>query len=162
MRYLVRQKIFSLSDRFHIQDEYGNIRFEVEGKIFSLGNKLRIYDMDGRELIYIEQKLWRLLPEYNIYKGSSLVARVKRELTFFKPRFTIESQYGDLTIDGDIFAHNFNILKNGRPIAWVSKKWMSLSDTYTVEIAPGEDEAFILSLAIVLDQILYDNNRNNS
>lgn len=161
MRYLIREKIFSFADRFNIQDENGNTRFEVEGKVFSLGNKLRIYDINGRELIYIEQKVWRLLPEYNIYKGDRLLARVKKELTFFKPRFIIESQYGDLTIDGDVFAHNFNILKNGRPIAWISKKWISLSDTYSVEISDGEDEAFILSLSIVLDQILYDNRKNN-
>lgn len=161
MRYLVREKVFSLSDRFNIQDENGNIRFEVEGKIFSLGNKLRIYNTNGKELIYIEQKVWRLLPEYNIYKDNRLLAKVKKELTFFRPRFIIESQYGDLTIDGDVFAHNFNILKNGRPIAWVSKKWVSFSDTYSVEILDSEDDAFILSLVIVLDQILYDN-RNNS
>lgn len=161
MRYLVREKIFSFSDRFNIQDEYGNIRFEVEGQIFSLGNKLRIYDENGRELIYIEQKIWRFLPEYNIYKENRLLATVKRELSLFKPRFNIESQYGNLAIDGDVFAHNFSILKNGRPIAWVSKKWISFSDTYSVEISDGEDDAFILSLAIVLDQVLYDN-RNNS
>lgn len=160
MRYLVREKIFSFSDRFAIHDMNGNVRFEVEGKIFSFGNKLKIYDMHGRELIYIEQKVWRFLPEYNIYKGDRLIARVKKELTLFRPRFIIESQYGNLTIDGEVFAHNFNILKNGRPIAWISKKWISFSDTYSVEISDGEDEAFIISLVIVLDQILYDN-RNN-
>ncbi|NLX60932.1 MAG: hypothetical protein GXZ06_00190 [Tissierellia bacterium] len=156
MRYLVREKIFSFADRFKIQDEYGNDRFQVEGQLFSFGNKLRIYDSQGRELIYIEQKIWRLLPEYYIYRGDRLLARLKKELTLFKPRFTIESQYGDFTIDGDIFAHNFNILKNGRPVAWVSKKWFSFSDTYAVEILEEEDHAFILSLAIVLDQVLYD------
>ncbi|NLY65931.1 MAG: hypothetical protein GX069_00050 [Tissierellia bacterium] len=161
MKYLVRERIFSFADRFNIQDEDGSDKFQVEGQLFSLGDKLRIYDLDGRELIYIEQQIWRLLPEYNIYRGDRLLARVKKELTLFKPRFTIESQYGDFTIDGDVFAHDFTILNNGRPIAWVSKKWFSLSDTYYVEILEGEDHAFILSLVIVLDQVLYDESGNN-
>lgn len=160
MRYLIREKVFSFSDRFNIMDESGNARFEVEGQFFSMGNKLRIYDLNGRELIYIEQKIWRFLPEYNIYRSDNLIARVKKELTLFKPRFIIESQYGDLTIEGDIFAHSFNILKNGKPVAWISKKWISFSDTYSIEISDGEDDAFFLSLSIVLDQILYDNNNN--
>ncbi|NLW22172.1 MAG: hypothetical protein GXY88_02785 [Tissierellia bacterium] len=160
MRYLVREKIFTISDRFHIEDENGRPRFEVVGRIFSLGNKLNLYDMDGRELIYIEQKLFRLLPEYLIYREGKEIGKIKQEFTFFKPRFHIDSIYGNFTLEGDVFHHNFNILKNGRAVAWISKRWISLSDTYSVDIEEGEDDAFILAIVISLDQIFYDGNRN--
>lgn len=161
MRYLIKEKIFSFADRFRIEDEQGYPRYEVVGKILSLGNKLNIYDMNGIELIYIEQKIFRFLPEYLIFKEDNLVAKVKKELTFFKPKFIIESSYGNYSIEGDVFHHNFNILSNGKAIAWISKKWVSLSDTYSVEILDEEDQAFILSIVIVLDQIFYDGNKNN-
>lgn len=161
MRYLVKERIFTLADRFNIEDQYGNPQYEIVGEIFTFGNKLRMYDLNGRELIYIEQKLFRFLPEYNIYKNGQLLAKIKKELTFFKPHFTIESSYGRLEIQGDIFHHEFNILRNGRPIAWISKKWIALSDTYAIDIEDGEDDEFILSIVITLDQVFYDGKKQN-
>lgn len=160
MRYLIKEKIFTFADRFRIEDYEGYPQYEVVGKILSLGNKLHIYDMNGRELIYIEEKIFRFLPEYTIYKEGNIVAKIKKELTFLKPRFRIESSYGQFTIEGDVFHHNFNILKNGEPVAWISKKWISLSDTYSVDIVDEEDHPFILSIVIILDQIFYDGNKN--
>lgn len=160
MRYIIKEKIFTIGDRFTIEDEQGYPKYEVTGEIFTFGNKLRLYDMNGNELIYIEQKLFRFLPEYNIYKGGNLIGRIKKELSFFKPYFTIESSYGDLVIEGDIFHHDFNILKNGKVIAWISKRWIALSDTYSIDIVEGEDDSFILSIVITLDQIFYDGKKN--
>lgn len=161
MRYLIKEKIFSFADRFTIEDNQGYPRYEVVGKLLSLGNKLKLYNKTGEELIYIEQKIFRFLPEYLIYRNGNIVGRIKKELTFLKPRFNIESSYGNFTLDGDVFHHEFNISKDGNPIAWISKKWISLSDTYTVDILEEEDHSFILAIIIVLDQIFYDN-RNKS
>lgn len=156
MKYIIREKIFSFSDRFIVKDENNNPIYEVVGKILSIGNKLDLYDMKGKKLLYIEQKLLRFLPEYTIYKDGNIIARINKELTFFKPRFRIESQFGKFSIDGDVFQHDFNILQNGKPVAWINKKWVTMSDTYSVDICYEEDQAFILAMVIVLDQIFYD------
>ena len=161
MRFLVKQKIFSFGDNFIIKDDQGNDRFIVKGKVFSLGDKLRIYDMMGRELFYIEQKLLRLLPEYTIYKSGQAVATVKKDFSFFRPRFSIWSAYGNYSIQGDFFGMDFSITKNGRHVAQVSKRWLSFSDTYGVDIADDEDCAFILALVIIIDQVLHDDGHNN-
>lgn len=82
MRYLVRERIFSIGDKFDIQDESGRNVYEVAGKVFSFGNKLNIFDMSGNNLIYIEQKIFKFLPEYYIYMGDKIVANVKRSSHF--------------------------------------------------------------------------------
>jgi uncharacterized protein YxjI len=156
LRYKIRQRIFSFGDSFTIKDEYDNDRFEVQGKIFSFGNKLKIFDMAGNELVYIEQEMFHLFPTYNIYLNGSPAAFVKKELSFFKPNFIIESDRGNYTIDGDIFAHEFEILKGGLRAAYVSKAWFSFSDSYGAEISDSENQAFMLAMVIVIDQILYD------
>lgn len=161
MRYLIREKIFSFADRFIIEDEEGYPQYEVAGKILSIGNKLNLYDMQGKELIYIEQQVFRLLPEYNMYRDGNYIGRIKKEFTFFKPKFIIEASYGEFTLEGDVFHHNFTILKNGNAVAWISKRWVALSDTYSVDILDEEDHSFILSIVIILDQIFYDGNKNN-
>jgi uncharacterized protein YxjI len=156
MRYKIRQRIFSFGDNFIIRDEYDKARFEVRGRVFSFGDKLKIYDMVDNELVYIEQEMFHLLPRYNIYLEGSFAASVKKELSFFRPSFIIESSMGNYTIDGDIFAHEFEVLKDGRQVAYVSKGWFTLSDSYGADIADGENQAFMLAMVIVIDQILYD------
>ena len=162
MRYKIRQKIFSFGDNFTIQDEHGQDQYIIRGKIFTLGNKLRMEDLYGNELFYIEQKLFRFLPEYYIFSQGEQIATVKKEFTFFKPSFHIESSIGTYEMHGDIFNYDFELLKNGDMIAHVSKKFFAFSDTYGVDILDTEDQAFILSLVIVIDQVLHDHNRNNS
>ncbi len=156
MRYQIRQKIFSFGDNFTIKDESGQDNYIVRGKVFSFGDKLKIEDMHGNELVYIEQQLFRFLPEYNIFAGGQHMAMVKKEFTFFKPKFIINSQLGAYEIEGDIFSHDFTILKNGMIVAVVSKQWFSFSDTYGVDISGNEDQAFMLALVIVIDQVLHD------
>ena len=47
--------------------------------------------------------------------------------------------------------------KQGRnKIAEVSKKWLSLTDTYGVEIDPGQNDILILAVAIAIDMMAHD------
>ena len=119
-------------------------------------------------LIKIQQELLHLHPTYNLLsarygESDRQLAVLKKKFTFFHNKFNIDSIYGQYSLEGlDIFAHSFTLTKNGRTAANVSKKFLSFSDSYGVEIAGDEDQAFILALVIVLDQILYDEkNRHN-
>lgn len=162
VKFYIREKIFSIGDNFKIKDASGNDVFNVEGKIFSIGNKLRIYDMNNNEIVYIEQKLFKLLPEYNIYLNENYAAKVKKEFAFFSNRFHIESNMGNYEIEGDFFAHDFSIVKNGNIIAEINKKWVSWGDTYEINIDEEENYAFILAMVIVIDQVLHDNKKQNN
>lgn len=157
MKYQVKQKIFSIGDKFTIKNENDENVYEVFGKIFSLGHKLTIEDLSGNELVYIEQKLLKLLPQYTIFIDGNAIATVKKEFTFFKPHYCIDSVMGEYTMEGNILSHEFNILKDNRVVGTVSKEWFSFSDTYGVDIDDNENQAFILSLVIVIDEIQYDN-----
>lgn len=162
MRYQINQKILSFGDNFVIKDEYGAEKYHVKGKVFALGDKLRIYDENGFEKVYIEQKLFKLMPEYSVYIEGQYAAKIKKEFTFFKPRFQIESINGEYSIDGDFFGYDFRINKNGKVIASVSKKFFAFRDSYGVDIADNENQALILALVIIIDQVIHDNSHNNN
>ena len=163
MRVNIRQKVFSFGDKFSVNAEDGTPIIYVEGKVFSLGDKLKVLDANGDELFYIEQKLFKFLPEYRIFSGGEEVAFVKREFTFFKPKVNITSAYGNFTIDGNILGYNFNIYKDGKVVATISKKFVAFSDNYTLDVFEDENIPFLITLTIVIDQILHDNdNRNNT
>jgi uncharacterized protein YxjI len=72
--------------------------------------------------------------------------------TPFGERFLINVADGDdMEIEGDLFSHEFTIQRGGETVATVSKRWLSLTDTYAVEVAPGEDEVLILASVLALD-----------
>ncbi|HNW90269.1 MAG TPA: LURP-one-related family protein [Bacteroidales bacterium] len=67
MKYIIKQKVWSLTDRFSIKDEQENDRFFVNSKYFSLGNNLTLEDAGGYQLFHIKQKLFKFLPVYEIF-----------------------------------------------------------------------------------------------
>ena len=158
MRYSLRQKLLSFGDDFTIKDSAGQDRYFVDGHAFSLGDKATFEDMQGNELARIEQKLLSLGRTYRIYEGDTLAATVKKKkFTLFRDVFSIEDEAaGDLDATGDFLDHEYQITRDGRPIASVSKRFFSLSDTYGVDIADGEDDVLILAIAVVIDMSSHD------
>ncbi|HEX8116516.1 MAG TPA: LURP-one-related family protein, partial [Pyrinomonadaceae bacterium] len=58
MRYVMKQKFFSLGDSFAIRNEQGQEVFRAEGKVFSFGDQLTLRDASGEEVAYISQKVF--------------------------------------------------------------------------------------------------------
>lgn len=158
MRFLMRQKFFSFGDSFSIKDENENDVFTVEGQVFSFGDKLSFQDMGGNEIFFIKQKITFFGNTYEIYQNGELYGVLTKELlTFFNCRFNIEtSNYGNIEVEGDFTDHEYSFSKNGRTIASISKQWFSWTDSYGIDIAPGENEAFILACVVIIDMICHD------
>ncbi len=162
MKFFIKQRMLSFSDSFVIRDEKKRPAYTVQGKLFAFGDKLKLYDMNNQERIYIEQKLFRLLPEYHLYENGKRVAVVKKGFTLLTPKFSIQSDSGSYKVKGNLFAYNFTIAKEGAVVARVRKALFAFRDSYSVEISPGEDEALLLAMCIVIDQTLHDDNHNNN
>jgi uncharacterized protein YxjI len=60
---------------------------------------------------------------------------------------------GNIDIQGNIVDHNYTMERGGRRVAEVSKKWLAVRDTYTVEVTPGEDDVSILAITVAIDQM---------
>lgn len=156
MKYIIKQKIFSLRTGFYIKNEFEEDVYSIKGEVFSLGKKLRLYDLEDRELVYIEQEIFNFLPVYNIYVDGEVLAKVKKKFALFRTEFSIESNGREYTLEGDFLSHEYRILSQNREIANISKEWFTFSDTYGVDIAEGESDPFILALVIVLDQVCHE------
>ncbi len=153
MRYVMKQKLFSLGADFRIKDEHGNDVFLVDGKVFSLGDQLSFRDLAGNELAFIKQKLLSWGPTYEIHRAGRLAAVVTKHLfTLFRARFTIDVPGpDDPEAGGDFLSHEYTFTRNGRVIAAVSKKWFSWTDTYGVDVVAGEDDVLLLAATVVID-----------
>ncbi len=155
MRYLMRERILSWGDDFTIKDADGRNAYYVDGKVFSFGDKLSFKDMEGHELVRIDQKLLSIGAQYEIIRGDETVAVVKKHLfTLFRARFTVDVPGpDDLEARGNFLAHEYAFERSGREVARASKKWVSLSDTYSIDIDEGEDAVLILASAVVIDLV---------
>ena len=149
MRLLIREKVFSWSDRFTVMDEGGSVRYSVEGQMFSWGKKLRIYDLAGQEVAYIEQKVMSFMPRYRVYVGEFLVCEVQREFSFFRPRYTVLGAGWD--VEGEFWEHNYTVTKNGAPAVIIQKEWMTWGDCYTLDFTDPNDELYGLALVLAID-----------
>ena len=151
--YQLKQDWFSFGDDYTIRDAAGRDAFVVDGRAFSIGDKLSFEDLQGRELAFISQRLLSWGPTYEISRDGRIAAVVKKSLfTFFHCEFTVDVPGpDDLVAEGDFWEHEYTFSRHGRPVAGVSKRWFSWTDTYGIDVDPGEDDVLILASAVVID-----------
>jgi len=159
MRFILKERIFSLRESYYIRDEDGNELFEVTGRLISLRDKLTLSDRQDNTLATITQKLLTLRPVYTISRNGQPDAKVKKDfINILREGFSVdmEGDLPDLRIQGDIFEHSYTITRDGVTVAQAAKKWISLRDSYVVDVAAEEDIVLMLACAIVVDRITHE------
>ena len=93
-----------------------------------------------------------------IERRGDVVATVHKALISpLRERHKIELDGGgELEAHGNIVDHEYEIERDGRTIAEISKRWLRVRDTYGIEIAQGEDEALVLAAAVCIDQMSHE------
>lgn len=158
-RYKIRQKLISIGDDFWIENQDGKKVFKVDGKALRLRKTLVFEDINGKKLCQIQER-WLPIRETMAIDGADgeQIATVKKALlTPLRDRWSVNVRHGaDLEVQGNILDHEYKI-KNGRHvIAEVSKRWLSLTDTYGVEVEAGQNDILILAVAIAIDMMAHD------
>jgi uncharacterized protein YxjI len=153
MRYVIRERFFRLGEDSDITDEQGQPVYYVDGKVLTLHDTLIVRDRAGTEVARVQRQLVALRPTYHITRQGQEVAEVRKRLfSPFVDRFTIDIPGpDDLSMTGDLFEHEYTITRGDQVVATVSKRWLSLTDTYGVDIAAGEDDVLILTSVLALD-----------
>ena len=158
-RYKIRQKMFSIGDDFWIENQEGQRVFKVDGKALRLRKTLIFEDMNGNKLGQIQER-WLPIRETMAIDGpdGEQIAVVKKALIApLRDRWSVNVKNGpDLDVQGNILDHEYAIKQGWNKIAEVSKKWLSLTDTYGVEIDPGQNDVLILAVAIAIDMMAHD------
>ncbi len=162
MRYAVREKLFSIGDDFWITDEGGGKAFFVDGKVLRLRQTLEIQDPHGRVLVTVRKKLVAMHETMEIDEDGAPVAAVRK--TLISPlhhRSSVDLADGSqLDVTGSILDKEFQITAGGQALARISRAWFRMRDTYGVEVAPGQDDVLFLAIAVALDRIHDDDERD--
>ena len=149
MRLLFNQRLFSWFDSYDIYDEAGNTVYTVEGKL-AWGHLLRIYDAQGNESGCIREKFLSWLPKFEMYLGDRYIGNIKKELSLFRPKFSID--YNGWQVEGDLFEWDYSIKsESGALVATVSKEVWKLRDTYVIDVWDHDDAIYALMLVLAID-----------
>ena len=153
MRYVIREKLFRLGEDSTITDEFGRPLIQVDGKVLSIHHTLVLRDLMGNELATVKKQVLAFTPTYHIIRDGQEVAVVRKKLISpFIDRFTVDIPgVQELHVTGSLFEHNFTIKRGEQVVAIVSRQWISLTDTYGVETAPGEDDLLLLATVLAID-----------
>lgn len=159
MRFVLKERIFSLRENYYIRDEDGNELFEVTGRLISLRDKLTLSDARGNTLATITQRRLALRPVYTIRRDGQPDATIKKDfINVLRDGFSVkmDGDLPDLRVQGDILDHNYTIKRDGTIVAEASKKWISLRDSYVVDVADEADTVLLLACAIVVDRVAHE------
>lgn len=154
-RYQMREKLFAIGDDFWVEDAAGQRAFKVDGKALRIRSTFVLESPSGQELFKIQEKKLRVRDTMEIERDGDTVATIKKALiTPLRDRFSIDVKDGsELTAKGNVVDHEYEIERDGRKIAEISKRWFRIRDTYGIQVAPGENDALIIAAAVCIDEM---------
>jgi uncharacterized protein YxjI len=154
-RYQMREKLFSIGDDFWIETGDGDRAFKVNGKALRIRKTFVIESPSGDELLKIQEKKLSIRDKMRIERDGETVATVHKALiTPLRERYAIDVEHGeDLTAKGNIVDHEYEIERDGKKIAEISKRWFRVRDTYGIQVAADENDALILAAAVCIDEM---------
>ena len=155
----MKSKLFKLKEDFWIKNQYDEEVYFVDNKFLTFGLQFDILK-NNRVIYSAKEKLFTFMSNYEIFENGKIVAEINQKFAFFKDRLSVTSKYGDLSIKGDYFDYNYEIYKGEKLIAQVKKEFFSFTDNYFIDI-DFEDEAFVLALVVIIDNII-DKQKNNN
>jgi uncharacterized protein YxjI len=158
-RYKIRQKLMSIGDDFWIENQEGERVFKVDGKALRLRKTLIFEDLKGNKLARIQERLMAIKDTMAIEDadGNQMAVIKKGLIAPLGDHWTVNVKGGpDLDVQGNLLDHEYSINQRRNKIAEVSKKWLSITDTYGVEISDGQNDILILALAIAIDMMVHD------
>jgi len=153
MRYVMKQKWFGLLSDFYITNEAGDNKFYVKCNKGFIWDSFSFQDLEGKELLLIEESSSHY---YYIKRDGNPYASIYKRDGWIYKGFLItmaDENETEIKLEGNIasYEYSFTNTTTQKELAKVSKTWISLTDTYGIEINQGEDELLILACTVLID-----------
>jgi uncharacterized protein YxjI len=145
--------LLSIRQTYLIKDPAGNEIGKIEKKLISIGPKYSFTDGTGAEVGKIEGKVISIRPTYNILDpaGATIATIKKKMFTFLGSEYWFENPAGQeiMRAKGNFLAYEYKINDNsGAELASVSKKILSIRDSYSINIASPTANRYLIMAAV--------------
>lgn len=150
----IKQKVFSLSGKFTVKDQQEKDIYYVEGSFMQIPKTFSIMNTARQEVALITKKVFSFLPKFDVEVNGQAELTIKKEFSFFKPRYTIDA--AGIDVQGNWWDMDFQVLQHGEVIGTVSKAWFTWGDSYKVQVVNEDMEAIIIALVVAIDCVKAD------
>lgn len=157
VRFRMREKMWSVGDDEWIEDDDGHRVYKVNGKAMRMRDTMALEDTHGNEVAWIQEPMVHMRDSLKVTIGERH-ATVKKKMVSIRDKFIIEVEDGgpEYESHGNLVDHEYEIERDGNTVAWVSKKWFRVRETYGIEILEGEDVLLLLCFAVCIDTMNRD------
>jgi len=97
----------------------------------------------------IKERVLSFMPRFEVYLGETYAGMIRKQFTFFRPKFDIEMN--GWRVEGDWLEWNYEVLDGNRVAASVSKVLWRLTDTYQIEVERDQDALMALMIVLAID-----------
>lgn len=150
----IKQKVFSIGEKFTIKDEQENDVYYVEGSFMKIPKTFTVMNTVRDEVARITKRLFSFLPKFHVDVNGQEVLTIKKEFSFFKARYTIDA--AGIEVKGNWWDMDFQIIQQGEIVGRVNKEWFTWGDSYKVQILDEEMEAIIIAIVVAIDCVKAD------
>ena len=149
MRLLFKQRLLSWMDSYDIYAEVGSVLYTVRSRL-AWGHCLRIFDAQDREVGVVRERVVSLLPRFEMYLGERYLGCIRRELSFFRPRYSIDCN--GWQVEGSFLEWDYTVREAcGALVATISKELFNWTDTYVIDVMDPKDALCALMLVLAID-----------
>ena len=117
-----------------------------DGKAMRLRDTFELKDAEGRVLVRVRQKLVSLRSTVVIERDGGELATVRRKrLSLLRNHYRVSLVDGtELDVSGKILDREFAIEYDGELLAQISRRWLTIRDTYGIDIVREDADAALL------------------
>ncbi|MFF3390864.1 LURP-one-related/scramblase family protein [Streptomyces sp. NPDC002669] len=162
MRFLVRERLFAVGDDYWIEDTDGRKVFLVDGKAMRVRDTFELKDASGRVLVRSRQKLLSLRDTMVVERDGEQLAEIRRKrLSLLRNHYRVTLVDGTvLDVSGRILDREFAIEYDGELLAQISRRWLTVRDTYGIDIVREDADAALLLTVAICVIVLADKERD--
>ena len=150
----IKQKVFSIGEKFTIKDEEQNDVYYVEGSFMKIPKTFEIFNTARQEIARITKKPFSFLPKFHVDVNGREILMIKKEFSFFKARYSIDA--AGIEVRGNWWDMNFQILQQGEVVGQVNKEWFTWGDSYKVQIIDEGMEKMVIAIVVAIDCVKAD------
>ena len=155
-------KVFTLHHHIDITASNENIIYQARTKAISLHDKTDVFRVSGEPIAHIERKFLSLHERHYVTMADGLQFELSNELLHIVKDITNIEGIG-WQLRGNILGLNFELYDgNGRIIAVIGQKMMSLHDKYCIDIYRSEFEEIVVAILVTLQHMIHDRSSGGS
>ena len=129
-RYFVDGKM-GPRPRAAVRSGSDEVVYQVRGSLLGIPKHMTITDAHGAEVASLKGKMFSPI----------------------KSRMTLEVPAGEpWELEGSFLEKNYSVTSAGRPVVEITQKWVTIRDTYTLDVAEGTDPGLALAVLWAVDR----------